>query len=236
MVEGMKPADDHEDACSVVLGEDDVLFRAGLVHLMAECGIHVLGQAASADELIRKVNAHRPDVVVTDIRMPPGNRDDGLQAALQIRKRYPTIGVVVLSKYISTPLALKLICDNAAGVGYLLKDRVSNLQQFADAVRRVAQGGSALDPEVVSRLVGRVGPDPLAELSPREREVLSAMAQGLANEGIASALVITAASVEKHVRNIMRKLDLPPDTTGHRRVLAVLAFLRSIEEMEHHAP
>jgi DNA-binding NarL/FixJ family response regulator len=214
------------NALRVVIGEDDVLFREGMVRLMAESGFEVVGQAASADELLRKVAGHRPDVVVTDVRMPPGNADDGLQAALEIRRRQPHIGLLVLSKYVSTALALKLIADDAAGVGYLLKDRVADLEQFADAVRRVARGGSALDPQVVSRLVGRAGPDPLAELSPREREVLAAMAQGLSNRGIAAALVVTPDAVEKHVRSILRKLDLPPDEASHRRVLAVLAFLR----------
>jgi DNA-binding NarL/FixJ family response regulator len=220
----------------VVLAEDDVLFRTGLVELMTKLGMEVVGQAASADELIRKVDAHHPDVVVTDIRMPPDNKNDGLQAAIEIRQRHPGIGVLVLSKYVTTGPALKLISDNAAGVGYLLKDRISDLEQFADALRRVARGGSALDPEIVSRLVGRARSDPLAELSSREREVLSAMAEGLSNQGIAAALVITLASVEKHVRHIMRKLDLPPDTVGHRRVLAVLAFLRSTEPRDDHAP
>ncbi len=216
----------REDALSVVIGEDDVLFREGLVRLMDDCGFRVLGHAAGADELVRKVGAHRPDVVITDVRMPPGNTDDGLQAALEIRRRHPGIGVVVLSKYVSTRPALELIAHNAAGVGYLLKDRIADLQQFADAVRRVAGGGSALDPEVVTRLLGHAPRDPLAALSPREREVLAAMAEGLSNQGIAAALVVTADAVEKHVRNILRKLDLPPDTTSHRRVLAVLAFLR----------
>jgi DNA-binding NarL/FixJ family response regulator len=218
--------DRSENVLRIVIGEDDLLFREGMARLLVECGFEVVGQAASADELVRKVAGHRPDVVVTDVRMPPGKADDGLQAALEIRQRQPHIGILVLSKYVSTALALKLLSDNAAGVGYLLKDRVADLEQFADAVRRVARGGSALDPEVVSRLVGRAGPDPLADLSPREREVLSAMAQGLSNQGIASALVVTPDAVEKHVRSILRKLDLPPDAASHRRVLAVLAFLR----------
>lgn len=224
--------DAGEDVVGVVVGEDDVLFREGLVRLLVECGIEVLAQAVSADELVRKVAAHRPDVVVTDVRMPPGNKDDGLQAALEIRRRFPGIGVVVLSKYVATRPALELISDNAAGVGYLLKESVVEIHQFVDAVRRVAHGGSALDPAVVSRLLGRSRGDPLDALTPREREVLAAMAQGLSNQGIASALVVTTNAVEKHVRSILAKLDLPADIGGHRRVLAVLAFLQSKAGME----
>ncbi|MEA2131589.1 MAG: hypothetical protein QOJ85_4480 [Solirubrobacteraceae bacterium] len=214
----------------VVIGEDEVLFREGLVRLLTESAIDVVGQAADAQELIRKVGAHRPDVVLADVRLPPGNSDDGLRAAIEIRERHPTIGVLVLSKYIAERPALALIADNAAGVGYLLKDRVADLAQFVDAVRRVADGGSALDPEIVSRLLGRVRADPLEVLSPREHEVLGAMAEGHSNHGIAIALCITDDAVEKHVRNILRKLDLPPSASGHRRVLAVLAFLRSTRD------
>ena len=211
----------------VVIAEDDVLFREGLQRLLTESMIDVVGQAADAQELVRKVAAHRPDVVLADVRMPPGNTDDGLRAAIEIRRRYPEIGVLVLSKYVAERPALELIADNAAGVGYLLKDRVADLDQFVDAVRRVAEGGSALDPEIVSRLLGRVRADPFEDLSPRERDVLALMAQGHSNHGIATSLVVTEDAVEKHVRSILRKLDLPPTTTGHRRVLAVLAFLRS---------
>lgn len=220
----------------VVIGEDDVLFREGLKRLLAEGGMDVVGQAASAEDLVRKASAHRPDVVVTDVRMPPGNTDDGLRAAIEIRHRHPGIGVLVLSKYVAERSALKLIADNAAGVGYLLKDRVADLDHFVDAVRRVAEGGSALDPEIVSRLLGRVGEDPLQPLTSREREVLAAMAEGHSNQGIATALVITEDAVEKHVRSILRKLDIGPSTSGHRRVLAVLAFLRSTQEEERWGP
>jgi len=211
----------------VVIGEDDVLFREGLVRLLSEGAMEVVGHASDAQELVRKVAAHRPDVVLADVRMPPGNRDDGLRAAIEIRQRFPTIGVLVLSKYVAERPALELIADNAAGVGYLLKDRVADLDQFLDAIRRVGAGGSALDPEIVSRLLGRARADPLQDLSPREREVLSVMAQGQSNHDIATALVVTEDAVEKHVSSILRKLNLPPATGGHRRVLAVLAFLRS---------
>ena len=211
----------------VVIGEDDVLFREGLVRLLTESAIEVVGQAADAHELVRKVAAHRPDLVLADVRMPPGYSDDGLRAAIEIHRRYPATGVLVLSKYVAERPALELIADNAAGVGYLLKDRVADLDQFVDAVRRVAGGGSALDPEIVSRLLGRGRADPLEELSPREREVLAVMAEGHSNHGIAMALVITEDAVEKHVRSILRKLNLPPTANSHRRVLAVLAYLRS---------
>ena len=211
----------------VVIGEHDVLFREGLVRLLTESAIEVVGQAADARQLVSKVAAHRPDVVLTDVRMPPGNCDDGLRAAIEIHRRYPAIGVLVLSKYVAERPALELIADNPAGVGYLLKDRVADLDQFVDAVRRVAGGGSALDPEIVSRLLGRARADPLDELSPREREVLAVMAEGHSNHGIATALVITDDAVEKHVRSILRKLNLPPTASRHRRVLAVLAYLRS---------
>jgi DNA-binding NarL/FixJ family response regulator len=214
----------------LVIGEDDVLFREGLVRLLTESAIEVVAQAADAQELIRKVAAYHPDVVLTDVRMPPGNSDDGLQAAIEIRQRYPTIGVVVLSKYVAEGPALHLIADNAAGVGYLLKDRVAHLEQFVDAVRRVADGGSALDPEIVTRLLGHARADPLNYLTPREREVLSVMAEGHSNQAIATALVVTEDAVEKHVRSILRKLNLPPTAGSHRRVLAVLAFLRNTRD------
>lgn len=211
----------------VVIGEDEVLFREGMVRLLTETAINVVGQAADAQELVRKAAAHRPDVVLTDVRMPPDNADDGLRAAIEIRRRYPAIGVLVLSKYVAERPALELIADNAAGVGYLLKDRVADLDQFVDAIRRVADGGSALDPEIVSRLLGRSRANPLEDISRREREVLGLMAEGHSNHGIAIALVVTEDAVEKHVRSILRKLNLPPTASGHRRVLAVLAFLRS---------
>ena len=211
----------------VVIGEDQALFRQGMVRLLSDEGFEVVAEAADADELLRKVGAHRPDVVVTDVRMPPSNTDDGLRAALEIRTRFPDIAVVVLSQYVAERSALDLIADNPGGVGYLLKDRVGDIDRFAEAIRRVAEGGSALDPEVVSGLLGRRGDDPLEELSVREREVLALMAEGRSNQGIAEELVVTEHAIGKHVRSILQKLDLPLAPADHRRVLAVLAHLRS---------
>ncbi len=211
----------------VVIAEDQALFRQGMVRLLSDEGFEVVAEAADADELLRKVQGHRPDVVVTDVRMPPTNTDDGLRAALEIRARFPDTAVVVLSQYVAERSALDLIAQGAEGVGYLLKDRVGDIDHFVDAVRRVAEGGSALDPEVVSGLLGRRRNDPLDELSPREREVLALMAEGRSNQGIAEALVVTEHAVGKHVRSILQKLDLPLAPSDHRRVLAVLAHLRS---------
>ncbi len=211
----------------VVIGEDQALFRQLMVRLLSDEGYEVVAQAADADELVRKVQGHRPDVVVTDVRMPPTNTDDGLRAALEIRERFPDTAVLVLSQYVAERSALDLIAGGAEGVGYLLKDRVGDIDDFVDALRRVAEGGSALDPEVVSGLLGRRGDDPLAELSPREREVLALMAEGRSNQGIAKQLVVTEHAVEKHVRSILQKLGLPIAPSDHRRVLAVLAFLRN---------
>jgi DNA-binding NarL/FixJ family response regulator len=213
----------------VVIGEDQALFREGLRRLLLDEGFEVVGQAADAHDLVRKVEAHRPDVVVADVRMPPGGTDDGLRAALEIRARLPGTAVLVLSQYVAERSALDLIADSAAGVGYLLKDRVADLDRFCDALRRVADGGSALDPEIVSRLIGRVHADPLAGLTPREREVLALMAEGRSNQGTAEQLVVTEHAVEKHVRRILQKLGIPVAPGDHRRVLAVLAFLRSRE-------
>jgi DNA-binding NarL/FixJ family response regulator len=212
----------------VVVAEDSVLLREGIVRLLSEKGFEVVGQAADADDLIRKVGAHHPDVAVVDIRMPPTNTDDGLRAALRIRSEHPDTGVLVLSAYVEDAYAMELVSDSAEGVGYLLKDRVSDVDGFAEAVRRVAAGGSALDPQVVSSLLGRArGDDPLAEISPREREVLELMAEGRSNGAIAERLVITERAVEKHVTSIFGKLDLSPAAEDHRRVLAVLTYLRS---------
>ena len=212
----------------VVVAEDSVLLREGIAHLLEEAGYEVVGQAGNADELILKVRSYRPDVAVIDIRMPPTQTDEGLRAAKQIREELPQTGVLVLSAYLESEYALELLSESAEGVGYLLKDRVSDVEQFLSAVRRVGEGGSALDPEIVSRLVGRRRKrDPLDDLTPREREVLSLMAEGLSNAAIAARLFVTGRAVEKHVTSIFAKLRLPASPEQHRRVLAVLAFLRS---------
>jgi DNA-binding NarL/FixJ family response regulator len=212
----------------VVVAEDSVLLREGIVRLLTERGFEVVGQAGDAEDLLRKVGAHKPDAVVADIRMPPDNTDDGLRAALEIRRRHPDTGVLVLSAYVEEAYAMELVSDTAAGLGYLLKDRVADVDAFIDALRRVGEGGSALDPEVVSRLLGRSRrDDPLAELTPREREVLELMAEGRSNAAIAEQLVVTERAVEKHVTSIFGKLNLTPAAEDHRRVLAVLTFLRS---------
>ena len=212
----------------VVVADDSVLLREGVVRLLEENGFDVVGQAGDADDLIRKVRAHKPDVAVVDIRMPPTNTDDGLRAALEIRAELPDTGVLVLSQYVEEGYALDLVGESAGGVGYLLKDRVADVERFVDSVRRVADGGSALDPEVVSQLVGRARrDDPLGELTPREREVLELMAEGRSNNAIAEIMVVTERAVEKHVTSIFGKLGLAPAPEDHRRVLAVLAFLRA---------
>ena len=212
----------------VVLAEDSVLLREGIARILEEAGIEVAGQAGDADDLLRKVRAHKPDVAITDIRMPPSHTDEGLRAAHEIRAELPEIGVLVLSQYVEEGYALDLLADNAAGLGYLLKDRVGDVEAFLDAVQRVADGGSALDPEVVSQLMGRKRrDDPLDELTPREREVLGLMAEGRSNRAIAETLVVTERAVEKHVTSIFSKLDLANTPEDHRRVLAVLAYLRT---------
>jgi DNA-binding NarL/FixJ family response regulator len=212
----------------VVIAEDSVFVREGLARILERRGFDVVAQAENAEQLLLKVRSYEPDVAVTDIRMPPTHTDEGLQAAKRIRAEHPGTAVLVLSQHAEPGYALELLADSAEGVGYLLKDRVSNAADFADAVRRVAEGGSALDPQVVSHLVGRRrAADPLAELTPREREVLGLMAEGRSNRGIAERLVITEAAVEKHIRSIFQKLSLPVADADHRRVLAVLAFLRA---------
>jgi DNA-binding NarL/FixJ family response regulator len=212
----------------VVVAEDSVLLREGVVRLLQEAGMEVVGQAGDAEDLLRKVRAHKPDVALVDIRMPPTQTDEGLRAAATIRAEQPSTGVLVLSQYVEEAYALELLAENAEGVGYLLKDRVADVERFVDSVRRVGEGGSALDPEVVARLVGRRRrEDPLSALSPREREVLGHMAEGRSNHGIAEALVVTERAVEKHVTSIFTKLNLPPAEDDHRRVLAVLTYLRS---------
>jgi len=212
---------------SVVVAEDDVLMREGIVRLLGEAGFEVVAQAGDADSLLRKALAYKPDVVVADVQMPPGLGDDGLRAALELRRQRPETGVLVLSQFYEEQYALELIGDRPEGVGYLLKERVGDVDAFTDAVARVASGGSALDPEVVGRMLGRRRADgPLDRLSPRERDVLAAMAEGKSNQGIAEALVVTEAAVEKHVTGIFHKLELGQTPTDHRRVLAVLTYLR----------
>ena len=212
----------------VVVADDSVLLREGVVRLLEDSGFEVVGQAGDADDLRRKVYAHKPDVAVVDVRMPPDNTDDGLRAALEIRARQPETGVLVLSQYVEEGYALDLVGEGGGGVGYLLKDRVADLDRFTDSVRRVGSGGSALDPDVVARLLGRSRrDDPLEEITPREREVLELMAEGRSNNAIAEALVVTERAVEKHVTSIFGKLGLAPTAEDHRRVLAVLTFLRA---------
>ncbi|HEU4977444.1 MAG TPA: response regulator transcription factor [Solirubrobacteraceae bacterium] len=212
----------------VVLADDSVLLREGIARLLEEAGLEVVAQAGDAEDLVRKVRGHKPDVAIVDVRMPPTHTDEGLRAAAHIRSSHPGTGVLVLSQYIEEGYAMELLSEDAAGVGYLLKDRVSDLDRFVEAVRRVGEGGSVLDPEVVARLLGRRRrEDPLADLSPREREVLGLMAEGRSNRAIAQTLVVTERAVEKHVTSIFSKLELPPTADDHRRVLAVLKYLES---------
>jgi len=211
----------------VVIAEDSLLLRAGLARLLTEAGLEVVGEAGDARDLMRMVSLRAPDVAVVDVRMPPTHTDEGLRAARTIRERHPGCGVLVLSQYLEEAYAMELLGDDARGLGYLLKDRVMDLEGFVDAVRRVGEGGSALDPEVVSRLIGRRRDAPLDALTPREREVLELMAEGRSNRGIAGQLVVTERAVEKHVTSIFGKLRLPAAEADHRRVLAVLAYLRS---------
>ena len=212
----------------VVVADDSILVREGVVRVLERVGFDVVAVAGDGEELLRKTRMHTPDVAIIDIRMPPTFTDEGLQAAMTIRKDLPETGVLVLSQYLEDQYALELLGDDAAGVGYLLKDRVYDLQRFGDAVRTVAQGGSALDPEVVSQMLGRRRvEDPLAELTPRERQVLTLMAEGRSNQAVAEVLVISERAVEKHVTSIFAKLGLPPTAEHHRRVLAVLTYLRA---------
>ena len=212
----------------VVLAEDSVLLREGIARLLQDEGFDVVAQSGNAEDLLRHVAMHRPDVAVVDIRMPPTQTDEGLRAAKQIRERHEGTGVLVLSQYVEPGYAMELLSESAESVGYLLKDRVADVEEFASAVRRVAEGGSALDPAVVSELVGRHRrDDPLAALSPREREVLELMAEGRSNQAIAERLFVTLRAVEKHVTSIFVKLRLPAAPEDHRRVLAVLALLRA---------
>jgi DNA-binding NarL/FixJ family response regulator len=214
-------------AVRVVVGEDEPLVREGIVRVLEKSGFEVVGVAGDAPELIRKTNAYKPDVVVTDIEMPPDKTDDGLRAAIEIRRTRPETGVVVLSQFLEDRYPLELVGDRAEGVGYLLKERVGDLKLFTESVSRVAAGGTALDPQVVQRMVGRRrGNSPLDELTPREHEVMALMAEGRSNSGIAAELVVTVPAVERHVTGIFDKLGLRQAPEDHRRVLAVLRYLK----------
>jgi DNA-binding NarL/FixJ family response regulator len=222
------PGREQKDRTRVVIAEDSVLLREGIARLLEESGFEVVAQASDGADLLRKVGAHKPDVAVVDVRMPPTHTDEGVRAAQRIRAEHPDTAVLVLSQYVEETYALELLSESSESTGYLLKDRIADVATFTDAVRRVANGGSALDPEVVGRLLGRRRrEDPLAVLTPREREVLGLMAEGRSNSAMAAALVVSERAVEKHVTAIFSKLDLPPAVEDHRRVLAVLMFLRS---------
>ena len=224
----MRNDDQGADPVRVVLAEDSVLLREGIARLLEDSGFEVVGRAGDAEDLLRKVRAHKPDVAVVDIRMPPTHTDEGLRAARVIRAELPGTGVLVLSQYIEEEYAVDLLSESAEGVGYLLKDRVADVERFIDSVQRVAEGGSALDPAVVSQMLGRRrSASPLDDLTPREREVLGQMAEGRSNHAIAADLVITERAVEKHVTNIFAKLNLPGTADDHRRVLAVLTYLNA---------
>jgi DNA-binding NarL/FixJ family response regulator/class 3 adenylate cyclase len=217
-----------EDAMRVVLADDSVLLREGVARLLEEAGFDVVAQSGTREDVLRHVSMHKPNVAIVDIRMPPTHTDEGVRAAKEIRERHPEVGVLVLSQYVEPTYALELLSESAEGIGYLLKDRVSDIDEFAAAVRRVGEGGSALDPAVVSQLVGRRRrDDPLEALTPREREVLELMAEGRSNQAISERMFITPRAVEKHVTSIFHKLRLPATSEDHRRVLAVLTFLRA---------
>jgi DNA-binding NarL/FixJ family response regulator len=219
---------EHDHALQAVIADDSILLREGLARLLEEAGIEVVGQARDADELMLKVRSYHPDVAIVDIRMPPTQTDEGIRAAQQIRAKHPETGVLVLSQHVAHTYAVELLAESAEGLGYLLKDRVSDVEEFTAAVRRVAEGGSALDPLVVAELVGRSrNDDPIEQLSPREREVLELMAEGRTNHAIGQRLFISPRAVEKHVTSIFTKLRLPAAQEDHRRVLAVLRFLGS---------
>jgi DNA-binding NarL/FixJ family response regulator len=211
----------------IVIAEDSVLLREGLVRLLDAAGMAVVAAVGDAEALLRVVEQHRPDLAVVDVRMPPTHTDEGLRAALVLRREWPDVAVLVLSQYVEERYAADLLSTETSGVGYLLKDRVADVAEFLDALRRVAAGGTALDPEVVAQLLVRRRDDPLHRLTPREWEVLRLMAEGRSNSAIAAELVISASAVEKHVNSILTKLDLPPADSDHRRVLAVLRFLRA---------
>jgi DNA-binding NarL/FixJ family response regulator len=211
----------------IVIAEDSVLLRAGLTRILADAGEEVVATVGDADELLAAVRRHRPDLAVVDVRMPPTNTDDGLRAALQIRSELPEIAILVLSQYVEEAYATELLADNTASIGYLLKDRIADVSEFLGAVRQVGTGRTVLDPEVVAQLLARARrKDPLERLTPREREVLELMAEGRSNPAIARRLVVSDKAVEKHIGNIFAKLELPPTEDDHRRVLAVLRWLK----------
>jgi len=212
----------------IALAEDSLLLREGLARLLTDSGFEVVAQSHDAEDLLRKVAAHKPDLAIVDVRMPPTHTDEGIRAALVIRNRHPQTAVLVLSEHIEPAYAVELFANGTDRLGYLLKGRVSDLDRFLEAVSRVGGGGSVLDPEVVSRLLGRHrDDDPLAQLTPRETEVLALMAEGRSNKAIGEQLVVTERAIEKHVTNIFSKLQLPPTADDHRRVLAVLRYLRA---------
>ncbi|MDI6103786.1 response regulator transcription factor [Actinoplanes sp. NEAU-A12] len=211
----------------IVIGEDSVLLRAGLAKLLADGGFDVVAAVPDAEQLLRAVAEHRPDLALIDVRMPPTHTDEGIRAALVIRHQYPQVAVLVLSQYVEERYATDLLSVQTSGVGYLLKDRVAHVSEFLDALRRVAAGGTALDPEVVAQLLVRRRDDPIDRLTPRETQVLRLMAEGRSNTGIVDALRVSHSAVEKYVSSILAKLDLPHTDTDHRRVLAVLKFLRT---------
>jgi DNA-binding NarL/FixJ family response regulator len=210
----------------VVIAEDLALLRDGLTRLLRDSGFEIVAAVEDADALLRVVATEKPDIAIVDIRLPPTFRDEGVRAAIEARRRAPDTAILVVSQYVEHTYATELLADGRGGVGYLLKDRIMDVGDFVDAVRRVAEGGTALDPEVVAQLFSRRRQGPLSELTPRELEVLGLMAEGRSNAGIAQALVLTVGAVEKHVASILGKLDLPPSESDHRRVLAVLAYLQ----------
>jgi len=222
--------DDGARALRVAIGEDDVLLREGIARILTDAGLEVVAQSGDADDLLRRALAHRPDVMITDVQMPPRREDDGLQAAMELRRREPRTGILILSQFCEPAYVMQLVGERPEGVGYLLKERVGDVTSFVDAVARVAAGGSALDPEVVARMLGRhVRGDPVGRLTVRERAVLAGMAEGRSNLGIAQSLFVGQASVEKHVTAIFRKLGIAPADTEHRRVQAVLTYLRTAD-------
>jgi DNA-binding NarL/FixJ family response regulator len=212
-----------------VIAEDLALLRDGLTRLLRDNGIEVVAAVGDGDALVHAVTLERPDIAIVDIRLPPSFRDEGVRAALELRQRNPNTAILVVSQYVELTYATELLSDGRGGVGYLLKDRIMDVAEFVDAVRRVAAGGTALDPEVVAQLFSRQRTGPLEGLTPREVEVLGLMAEGRSNAGIAEALVLTVGAVEKHIANILMKLRLPPSESDHRRVLAVLAYLQDQE-------